>query len=229
MPKRKAVDDFQHSRLIEYVLALFCGPVELAALANTCKYFQGALSVLLTSRITWPSQVIAQWPAWRIKNVRRATIGSRQLLAELPGLTHLTVLFNDSINSLPIGLTQLTLGDSFNSLLCRLPDGLQQLTLGNRFDQPLGALPSGLKQLTIESSFFNHSLGVLPDGLTHLKLSTRYNQPLGKLPDSLQHLTLSTRFNYTGTIVPSTLAKLEFGKQFDQWSAVEKSGYHFTF
>ncbi|KYR00197.1 hypothetical protein DLAC_03355 [Tieghemostelium lacteum] len=112
----------------------------------------------------------------------------------------------------PSTLKRLSLVGMFNQKLESLPVGLETLELGPSFNQPLNCLSGllSLKTLNIGSAF-NQILSVtsLPANLLHLTFGSGFNRSLfqGVLPNSLQTLALGTHFRQTESliIIPNSL------------------------
>lgn len=88
-------------------------------------------------------------------------------------------------------------GDNFNQPIDYLPDGITDLYLGQRFNKPINNLPQSLKKLKISSNIiayteFNQSLDNLPSGLETIDIliNKSFNQPIDNLPISLKKLVL---------------------------------------
>ena len=135
-------------------------------------------------------------------------------LDSLPaGLRRLTVhahSFNQRVDRLPAGLTELCLGESFNQTLDHLPQSLQSLSLGWKFNRPLDNLPSNLNILRV-AGLFAQSLELLPRGLLELHMECPYySAPLGPLPSNLRLFSFwCGKFN-AEVILPASLADLIF-------------------
>lgn len=102
--------------------------------------------------------------------------------------------FSASVDNIPVSITRLTLGESFNETIDRLPPNLTHLDL-------------------ITSVIFDRPIDHLPDNLTHLQLGPRFNQTLDNLPGSLIYLVLAIgSFDQGGVIakLPENLQLLEF-------------------
>ena len=65
-------------------------------------------------------------------------------------LTHLIFggSFNQSVDNLPLTLTHLTFGNIFNCLVDDLPNSLMYLTFGSNFNKSVNKLPSALIHLS---------------------------------------------------------------------------------
>jgi hypothetical protein len=100
---------------------------------------------------------------------------------------------------LPVSITDLTLGTTYNETISQLalPKCLQRLTLGRMYNKMIG-------------------IGVLPDTLTYLDLGFEFDQPLlrNSLPQSLTWLRLSTmyRTSIKTEVLPQRLRTLHLSR-----------------
>lgn len=122
---------------------------------------------------------------------------------------------DDSISTLPKGLTSLVLCEYKNTLtdacVAHLPRGLTILNLGgnqNLTDDCIEALPSGLTSLFLDynNKLTDNCVGSLPQGLINLllRLNRHFTDDcITLLPKKLQYLDLSWNNMLTNACIPS--------------------------
>lgn len=149
-------------------------------------------------------------------SVTKITVHAWHKPLSLPlGITHLTLgdTFTKNITSLPTTLLYLKFSDYYNRPFeCTLPQ-LTHLIFGANFDRPLEILPSSLTHLTVGPNF-TQQINSLPSSLKSFKLGTtgntytKYQHPITFLPINLQHVDLCLFRNFVGEIIlPPSITK----------------------
>jgi len=94
--------------------------------------------------------------------------------------------FNEKIEYLPDDDINIILfNDDFNNNIDLLPNGITQVFLGNKFDKPVNNLPNGIKFISFGTDF-SHPINCLPDSVEQIRLTQHYNQPISKLPKGIK-------------------------------------------
>ena len=152
--------------------------------------------------------------------------------------------FNRPIaNILPEGVTNLILGNDFNSELFPLPMTVKVLDMGEEFDIEIKAgdlheglnelivsynypyklppLPSTLKKLRIKGDYnYELEMDTLPKGLEDLSFEYGSNQSirLGVLPSSLRNLTFGSTYNKESIqgAIPEGVETVVYGEMFNR-------------
>ena len=124
-----------------------------------------------TSRIMNKNYRKRKWPVFN-NDLRRLKLNKNFDVEVLP-------------KSLPVMLTHLEFGSSFNQPVSNLPTRLTHLKFGYRFNQPIPNLPPTLTHLEFGYDF-NQPVPNLPVTLTHLVFGGCFKQPV---PDCLPRLT----------------------------------------
>jgi hypothetical protein len=137
-------------------------------------------------------------------------------LCEWP--TSLTYIeFGDDFNSpvseqnvsyLPLNLTHLIFGYSFNQVICAYPLKLTHVHYGDLTNSPISNLPDSLQYMSFYNINHNNHHIEFPNNLTHLRLGCTYNHPLDNLPQSLTHLVTPELYNIELTNLPPNLIYL---------------------
>lgn len=147
-------------------------------------------------------------------------------------------------NSIPRGITHLTLGYDFNSSIRNvIPDTVSHLVFGDRYNrsiefnsQPL--IPVGVKHLVFGFKFNQQIVGYMPPDLDYVRFGSRFNaevvgafklvrkihfgnnfsrEVLGAFPLGLKCLTFGDYFNQPiKDALPEGLVELKFGLFFNQ-------------
>ncbi|GAM23945.1 hypothetical protein SAMD00019534_071200, partial [Acytostelium subglobosum LB1] len=122
-----------------------------------------------------------------------------------------------SVETLPMSITELTLGEFFDGRFetlighCLPTSSVTSLKFGDVFNQeiPAGRLPTALKRLIFGNNF-NQEIAQdsLPETLTELEFGLKFNKPLSNLPPSLCKLTLSTFNSMQPNTLPQSLKQL---------------------
>lgn len=138
------------------------------------------------------------------------------------------VLFNETVDFLPINLKFLSLADSvFNNSVDNLPPNLEYLFFGNHFNQPVDNLPNKLKIVHFGYDF-NQPIDNLPDSIEELALvktifgefdsdgdtdyhHSSFNQKINKLPKSLKRLYISERHKEEINNIPEGCEIIKIG------------------
>ncbi len=133
--------------------------------------------------------------------------------------------WNDEINDLPHGLTQLTFGHNFNKSIYpgNLHQDLRTLNLGLNFDQFIipGSLPQSITSLGF-GMFYDKpiSSNTLPHSITKLNFGTFFNHSLvpDVLPKSLINLIFGDSYNqlFEPNVLPESLKSLSVGENYDK-------------
>ena len=121
---------------------------------------------------------------------------------------------NKCPQNLPLTLTHLILGDSFNENVDFLPHNIKVIIFGENFNCSVDLLPNSLTHLTFGSNF-NQKVDKLPKLITHLTLGKNFNQPTEFLPDSITNLIFGFNFNNLLKL-PKNIAYLELGFKFSK-------------
>ena len=95
--------------------------------------------------------------------------------------------FNKDIIWLPLIITNLIFGASFDKLIENISTTLKSIVFGHSFDNPVDNLPHLLKYLTF-GYFFNNPIKNLPCSITHLTFDNYFNESVDYLPNSLTHI-----------------------------------------
>lgn len=102
------------------------------------------------------------------------------------------------VDSLPSSLTRLDMWEasSFNQSLDSLPPSLINLSSGSTFNHPIDSLPPSLTHLSFHvGSKFDQKVNSLPSFLTSLIFGTTFNQNVDSLPSSITFLSFGSSFN----------------------------------
>lgn len=123
--------------------------------------------------------------------------------------------YNSSVCHVPKSITHLTIGYAFDGSVDHLPESLLELVLGDAFNSDVDHLPQTLTHLTFGKKF-NKAVDHLPPNLTHLVLGHDFNKPIDHLPKTLSHLELGDIFNQAFNHLPKSLRYLKLGCEFDR-------------
>jgi len=125
-------------------------------------------------------------------------------------ITHLTFgyTFDEEVNGLPSGLTHLKFGIQFNQPVDHLPPLITHLTFGMRFNQPVGKLPPNITHLTF-GYYFNQPVDHLPHKITHLSFGGDFRMCMEHLPSSITHLSFRHRYEKSLEHIPASIQHID--------------------
>jgi hypothetical protein len=125
--------------------------------------------------------------------------------------------FNENIQSLPLSVTHIKFGESYNKIFNRnqLPTSITFINFGDNFNSSIDNLPQTITCL-IFGFKFNQSVDKLPESLLHLYFGEHFNNPVNKLPNNLLTLMFDYRFDCNIDMLPNKLKRIKLGNKFNK-------------
>ncbi len=108
----------------------------------------------------------------------------------------------------------------FNQTVESLPNSIRDITFGFYFNQNVDNLPNSILNLTFGYSF-NQNVDNLPNSILNLTFGYEFNQPIGKIPSELKILNIDKQNPNIKIISESVLKsnpniiKIEFDSEFN--------------
>ena len=133
-------------------------------------------------------------------------------------LIHLTfeTKFNQKIPTLPLNITNLTLGLEFEQQY-DIPSNIKYLKLNSNNQYIINYLPNSIAELELElGEYFDLQIENLPTSIKKLIIDKKsvYNLDLNCLPDFIEELHLNRFYKKRISRIPSNLKKLICDKKY---------------